>query len=376
MGVIFCDYPLRLGVPDYDLSVARYAEGAAAISPEIAVFCFGSVHSPGLSDIDILCVVPDDLNSADCRRLVALAAFDPLFAHGPVILPRSMLPLLPWISPGGRYRQAGGPVLELGVEGGDDRPLPLHIASVIEGGLGRWIRLCQAGRSDLFHVRAVCLRLWSLNHMVESSTAAGLAIPQEARDFLTEMRQVRQAWAVERQIDGAQVQALLIRSVPLLADLMGRAAAEYVRQSGRDDGMVGEKLSVNRSVIWMGEAESVISYTRKTFSVAGKSRAYDLLSLPRPLFQYYKAKHAGFPGVADIDLTLHQRALAVARHVGYLRSKGLPHDRMDGQGPGSAFALGRGIDRLAKLYLSRRTPWPLCPGHDNNPRERMLDRAH
>jgi hypothetical protein len=165
-------------------ALARFVDAATAICPDIAVDCFGSLNSPGLSDIDILCVVPDDLDAAGCRRLAALTAFDPLFAHGPVVLPISMLSLLPWMSPGGRYRQVGGAELTLGAAGSDSRPVALHIASVIEGGLGRWIRLLQASQSDLFHVRAVCLRLWSRNHMVESASAAGLAIPQQARDFI------------------------------------------------------------------------------------------------------------------------------------------------------------------------------------------------
>jgi hypothetical protein len=357
MRVSFCDYPLRLGVDDYDLSVARYAAGAAAIHPAIAVFCFGSVNSPGLSDIDLLCVLPDGLDGAACRRLVALTEADPLFAHGPVLLPLSMLALLPWISPGGSYRQVGGPALALGVAGGDDRPRPLHLASVIEGGLGRWIRLSQAGQSDLFHVRSACLRLWSLNHMVESASAAQVEIPAAARSFIGAMHAVRQGWAEQRRIDAAHVQALLGQSLPLFAGLMALAARAYVRECGLEGaGQVGQKLAVNRSVIWLGADDSAIAYRRKVFSVAGKSRAYDLLSLPRPLFQYYQAKSAAFPGATALDATLRRRAQAVGRHVEFLRAKGLPYDRMDGQGRTSGFALGRGIDRLAKLYLSRRTP--------------------
>lgn len=53
---------------------------------------------------------------------------------------------------------------------------------------------------------------------------------------------------------------------------------------------------------------------------------------------------------------------AATANVEFLSSKGMPYDRMDGQGRTSRFALGRNVDRLAKLYLSRRPPSTLCAG--------------
>jgi len=47
---------------------------------------------------------------------------------------------------------------------------------------------------------------------------------------------------------------------------------------------------------------------------------------------------------------------AATANVEFLSSKGMPYDRMDGQGRTSRFALGRNVDRLAKLYFSRRPP--------------------
>ena len=67
-----------------------------------------------------------------------------------------------------------------------------------------------------------------------------------------------------------------------------------------------------------------------------------------------------FRGTAEIHVTLGKRARAVAHHVEFLRSKGMPYDRMDGQGRTSRFALGRNVDRLAKRYLSRRPPPAAC----------------
>ena len=67
-------------------------------------------------------------------------------------------------------------------------------------------------------------------HMAESAVGAGLVVPQLGRDFLAQMQDVREVWAEQRLIDGAQVQALLVRSLPLFGCLM-RLAAGHVQTS-------------------------------------------------------------------------------------------------------------------------------------------------
>jgi hypothetical protein len=353
MGILFCDYPLRLGVADYELSVARYAQAAAAISLDISVFWFGKVKSPGLSDIDLLCVVPDDLPAATCRHLLALTTRDPLFVHGPVILPRSMLDLLPWVSPGGELRHVGGPGLNLGAaELPSDFSRYLHLANLVEGGLGRWMRLAQMRAEPLLPVRGSCLRLWGMNHALDSMRAAGLAVPAAASELVDSMLRMREEWAHQREIAPALLPELLERGLTMFDALILAGACEYRRLGGGGTAPLSKSgLLVNRSVIWPGSETSAIGYRRRTYGFAGKSRSYELLSLPRPVFAYYAARRDWFSDDAPIDVVLRQRSQAIGRHVAFLQSKGLPYERLDGQGRRAGHWLGLWIDRLTRRYL-------------------------
>ncbi len=83
---------MTLSREEYASVLRRYVAEVSQAPDVMAVFQFGEVTEPGLSDLDLLVVVRDGVSVATLRRVVAASRVDRvsryLFAHPPVIVPQ------------------------------------------------------------------------------------------------------------------------------------------------------------------------------------------------------------------------------------------------------------------------------------------------
>jgi len=61
MRITVTNPPQRLLLEEYDNEIDKYIDRASSVDGLLGVMSMGSVGAPGLSDIDLICVVSDDL---------------------------------------------------------------------------------------------------------------------------------------------------------------------------------------------------------------------------------------------------------------------------------------------------------------------------
>jgi hypothetical protein len=81
---------------DYTRTLHAYIDAVAQAPGVLAVFQFGQVGHPGVSDLDLLVVVRDDIPVASLRAVIDASRGDDisryLFSHPPVVIPLSCAP--------------------------------------------------------------------------------------------------------------------------------------------------------------------------------------------------------------------------------------------------------------------------------------------
>lgn len=90
-----------LGASDYERTLARFVDYVADLPGVRAVYRFGSLSHPGISDLDVLVVVADDVSPWTLQGILAATRTDPvtrfLFAHPPVVVPEAEVSGVRWV---------------------------------------------------------------------------------------------------------------------------------------------------------------------------------------------------------------------------------------------------------------------------------------
>ncbi len=106
-----------LQAEDYEQTLARFAERVRNLRGVRAVFQFGSVSHPGVSDLDVLVVVADDVDEWTLRGVLAATEGSPLarylFTHPPLVVPESQASRVRWVHTLYGLRQVWGEPLEV-----------------------------------------------------------------------------------------------------------------------------------------------------------------------------------------------------------------------------------------------------------------------
>lgn len=121
-----------LSAADYERTLARFVEYVSDLPGVQAVYRFGSLSHPGISDLDVLVVMADDVSSWTLQGILAATRIDPitrfLFAHPPVVVPESALAEVRWVHPLSGLEPLWGRVLDV--------PSPPE-------GVRRWLRVAE-----------------------------------------------------------------------------------------------------------------------------------------------------------------------------------------------------------------------------------------
>ena len=96
----FTDQPIPLSRDVYDDAKARYISRIKGVEETLAVYQFGNVTVPGISDIDLIVVLKDQFNQSPNK--LRLNPGDnlpgkPVFLHNPIFVPETVWPKLNWL---------------------------------------------------------------------------------------------------------------------------------------------------------------------------------------------------------------------------------------------------------------------------------------
>ena len=93
--------PQFLSKKDYDDELSLYLQNAEDSEGLISILTMGSVGAPGLSDLDLICVVKEDAkaNTVHTLDLPKGAQERGILLHGPILIPKSLFSNLHYIFP-------------------------------------------------------------------------------------------------------------------------------------------------------------------------------------------------------------------------------------------------------------------------------------
>jgi glycerophosphoryl diester phosphodiesterase len=220
------DLPEPAHLARYEAECAEYIDALCAVLPTIEVFDFGEVGTPGVSDIDLLCVVPDATGATLFRRL-ALVKRPPLCVHDPIMVPASGRADLRWLLPISNFRRLAGPpeAQPMPPELAPDVQVELALIDAFNSALIGWKSLGIARADDALRVRRAMLTIWSARASVLCAARAGLALPPRWQAFIEDAAAHRAIWRGQARIDIDMLVRLLDEASAVLQQIVEATAA-------------------------------------------------------------------------------------------------------------------------------------------------------
>ncbi len=184
--------PLRR--EDYSSTLETYVGEVSGTPGVLGVFQFGNVSHPGISDLDVLVVVSDDVATPTLQRVVAAtrvnAISEYLFAHPPVVVPRSCASQVTYMHSLDQLHQLWGTPVAVGRPAEDER-VYLNLAEYVDFTFAvRTVLRASAGKEAslrwLLLLLASCVRSLRLASRI-TGQPLGNGLPERVRRLREEV---------------------------------------------------------------------------------------------------------------------------------------------------------------------------------------------
>jgi len=277
--------PEPAGPADYQRSLDGVLERLRGPSPDVGVYDFGHVSCAGISDIDLLFVVPEHIGPAQCRELIEACRGQPHFYHGPMIASPALARRLGWILPGVQVRHLSGP----GHLDRLDRPGPEALKEILlgltfEASVDRWFWLKSLEAETSLDLRKAVLGMWGLRRSILQKEAMALTLTSSERAFCDELQTIRDEWSKTATFDTDGTVGLLGRAAEI-AEALIREMASIASMSG--NGRACPAASVSRGRITLRRCvRGQLTARRYKLQFGRRRRAYHLVDLPAEAFDF------------------------------------------------------------------------------------------
>lgn len=184
---------------DYDLVTREYAEHCIAVPGVSAIFQFGNIGAPGLSDIDLLVVLDDDAEtegsalaplSIRYERWERNPLFRACFIHDVYVCPRAALAHVDYLMPGNTWRLRAGDAEQPALPHAAEREM-IALVHGLDFCIGRLQSLAQLDESSPWSVRSLIPQLWSLTHTQRTLVSAGAHLESSWADVIDALEMIR-----------------------------------------------------------------------------------------------------------------------------------------------------------------------------------------
>jgi hypothetical protein len=190
---------LPLSFDDYESIIETYAADAIAIRGVRAVYQFGNVGVPGLSDVDLVVVLDDDEPpTADALRQLSIThdrwrahpLIQACFVHDVYVCSRRVFADVGYLSPGNKWiLRAGGEERSSLVN--DEEKAVLDLVNGVDFCIGRLHELVHVKDSGIHSLRRLIPQLWSLTHTRRILAAAGASLEPTWDEVTCELEKMR-----------------------------------------------------------------------------------------------------------------------------------------------------------------------------------------
>jgi len=223
MPIIVKNPPQRVQLEEYECEINKYLERAKGVEGVRGVMSMGSIGAPGLSDIDLICVVDDDMVAGSAANLGVEGLRKDLFLHGPVIVPESMISQLQYIIYASNLISImGDDYVDSIVTPEEDLEL-LKLMYLIDFTESRYGQYAQVKKRGYIDQRAWMTRLWSITHTAGLADDLGIDLSDQSMEILSDVRKLRSDWLEGDEIEDDWFVKVFINSEKVLSDVFKTA---------------------------------------------------------------------------------------------------------------------------------------------------------
>lgn len=347
------DMPNRASVDEYRDAMAAVVKRTEIICPQAGVYDFGHVGCVGLSDIDVLFVIPPEADSATCVELVNICLKQKHFFHGPMIGTAITLQELGWMLPGIETRHIAGPDMLDTTDKPDANDLyDVSAADIIEGAIARWFWFQNIVAHGPVDPRRAMLGLWALRRLVLYKERAGLSVDSDDNSFCGGVLKLRQQWSVCCQLDRSELVSL-IEDASIQAEKIMREVSSAVTLWSCSK-PVG-KILANGKIILRRSSEDCLLTQQYRIVFGRRRRTYHLIDLPHAVFDMMWSWHRPGRIHSNDETSIAKRHNAIQRYGAFVLQM-----KLDGAAtpPGMLGRPARGIamrfaDKVMAHFLAR-----------------------
>jgi len=181
----------------YDEELDIYLQKADVAEGLVSVMTMGSVGAPGLSDLDLICVVEDEVQARSVLDLDQSVGAQErgILIHAPIILPRSLFTRLAYIFPVSNLSDCKGePLAQTRASLAEEEQRSLALVYLIDFTLSRLVQHSVVQTRGVLDKRGWLTRLWSLTHTEDLCNKAGIELLPHWTNLLREIRFMREEW--------------------------------------------------------------------------------------------------------------------------------------------------------------------------------------
>ena len=189
--------PRFLPVEAYADELEHYLQRVNGVRGLLSVMTMGSVGAPGLSDMDIICVVEEQVRAREMPGLdiSAGAREREIFIHGPIVVPEPLVGELNYIFPISTLQNHWGePLAQMVKPPAEEEHAALALVYLVDFTLSRLLQHSVVKTSGVLDKRGWLTRLWSLTHSERLCNSAGIVLQPHWVRLLRDIRSVRDRW--------------------------------------------------------------------------------------------------------------------------------------------------------------------------------------
>lgn len=195
--------PQKYDMGDYEFQLDLFIKKASGVQGMVGIYTMGSIGAPGLSDLDIVCLVKDEFSPKDAKNLLIDDTFNKdIIFHPPVILPESLLSDLIFIVYTESLTWVKGKKVDF------DNLIPeadsfyfLRLLYLIDFSMSRLVQYAIVFQNGLINKRKWLARMWSLTHSYNllHSVQSDLNMEKLSK-YVDGMTRFRKRWNIGMEI--------------------------------------------------------------------------------------------------------------------------------------------------------------------------------
>ena len=333
--MIVFNEPISITMSKYEEELEKYIEGAKFTSGLVGIMTMGSVGAPGLSDLDVICVVKDNFNKKYSNKLSVNHLDKNIFLHGPIIVPESMLEDLQYLI----YASNLTDTDEIGLASKVQKPSNIekknlslaYLVDFTESRLVQYAITKQRGRIDK---RAWMTRLWSYVHTQKLCQDAGIKLSKNSCKTIDNIKELRKDWLDGNYCDNDYFLNLFYRSEEIAREVIEIACKESYKRIEESEINSDPCIFQSRNKRIICSTDTLESHS-SVHKLKIKHRSVSFITTYVPLEYAAHLSRYGFPDkyfhedftlMSNTDKYGHilsKRAMIVYKHNRFLKEKNI-----------------------------------------------------